>query len=183
MRQCWQGFLQGEEIEGDTNIKKGATRDRCWTALKYTQPRQHHTTPALKGPDNEIATTVQAKAALVRAHAFSKPPDFSGREVRPAQGLAYTSITQTIVENALFCQSPTKAPGPDKFTFRAIRLLWSWEPERITALVKNAVRLHYHPANWKRARGILLEKGNKRDKSLVKSYRVISLLNFTGKLV
>lgn len=126
---------------------------------------------------------MQAKEALVRAHAFPKPPDFPGREVRPAQGLAHTWITQTRIQHALFCQSPTKAPGPDKFNFRAIRLLWNWEPERITAIVQNAVQLHYHPVNWKRARGILLEKGNKRDKSLVKSYRVISLLNCMGKLV
>lgn len=68
---------------------------------------------------------MQAKKALVRTHAFHKPRDFSGKEVKPAQSLAYTSIKQTIVENALFCQSPTKAPGSDKFTFRAIKILWN----------------------------------------------------------
>lgn len=99
------------------------------------------------------------------------------------QGSAYIRITSQLVEKALFCQSPTKAPGPDKLNFKVIRLLWNWDPGRITAIVKNTIRLHYHPKSWKRARGILLEKGNKREKSLVKSYRVISLLNCMGKLV
>lgn len=74
-------------------------------------------------------------------------------------------------------------PGPDKFNFRVIRLLWSWDAERILALVKNSIRLHYYPTSWKQARGILVEKSNKRDKTLVKSYRVISLPNCIGKLV
>ena len=181
-RQCWQNFLQGKEINSDTVVKK-SIKDRCWTALRYTQPRQHQTTPALKGPNDEVAITMHAKEALVRAHAFPKPPIFPGREIRPAQGLAHTWITLEVVEKALFCQSTTKAPGPDKFNFKAIRLLWSWEPDQIVAIVKNTIRLHYHPTGWKRARRILLEKGNKRDKSLIKSYRVISLLNCMGKLV
>ncbi len=126
---------------------------------------------------------MHAKEALVRAHAFLKPPMFPGWEIRPAQGLAHTWITVELVEKALLCQSITKAPGPNKLNFRAIRLLWSWEPDRIVAIVKSAIRLHYHPIGWKRARGILLEKNNKRDKSRVKSYRVISLLNCMGKLV
>ena len=36
---------------------------------------------------------------------------------------------------------------------------------------------------WKRARGILLKKGGKRDFGLVPSYCVICLLNCIGKVV
>lgn len=180
--ECWQSFLEGKKINGGMGAKE-SVKDRCWTALRYTQPRQCQTTPALKGPNDEVAITMYAKEALVRAHAFPKLPIFPGREIRPAQGPAHTLITIELVEKALFCRSTTKASGPDKFNFLAIRLLWSWDSERILAIVKNATRLHYHPTGWKRARGILLEKGYKRDKSLVKSYRVISLLNCLGKLV
>lgn len=77
-RQCWQSFLQGEHEDDNIN-KQESTQDRCWTALRYTQPRQHQTTPSLKGPNSEIATTMQSKEALVRAHAFPKPPVFPGR--------------------------------------------------------------------------------------------------------
>ncbi len=54
--------------------------------------------PALKGPNDEIAITMHAKEALVRAHAFPKPPMFPGREIRPAQGLGHTWITVELVE-------------------------------------------------------------------------------------
>ncbi len=50
-------------------------------------------------------------------------------------------------------------------------------------MVYHAIRLGYHPTEWKKARGILLEKGGKRDFGLVRSYRVISLLNCMGKVV
>lgn len=41
----------------------------------------------------------------------------------------------------------------------------------------------YHPKEWKKVRGILLEKREKRDLTLVKSYRVISLLNCISKIL
>lgn len=53
----------------------------------------------------------------------------------------------------------------------------------MTKMVQQAIRLGYHPREWKLARGILLEKGGKRDLTLVKSYRVIILLNCMGKVL
>ena len=61
--------------------------------------------------------------------------------------------------------------------------MWEWESNRITSMIQQAVRLGHHPEEWKRARGILLEKGGSRDFTLVKSYRVISLLNCIGKVL
>lgn len=88
-RQFWQNFLQGEDKDDNQDCRESA-KDRCWKALRYTQPRQHQATPALKGPNNEIATNMHAKEALFRAHAFPKPPIFPGREIRPAQGFTHT---------------------------------------------------------------------------------------------
>ncbi len=50
-------------------------------------------------------------------------------------------------------------------------------------MIQQAIKLGYQPKSWKNARGILLEKGGRRDFNLVKSYRVISLLNCLGKVV
>ncbi len=61
-------------------------------------------------------------------------------------------------------------------------MIWGWDKARITSMVYHAIRLGYHSTEWKRARGILLEKGGKRDFGLVRSYRVISLLNYIGKV-
>ena len=53
----------------------------------------------------------------------------------------------------------------------------------MTSIVQQAIRLGYHPKEWKKTQGILLEKGGKRDFGLVRSYQVISLLNCMGKAV
>ena len=76
-----------------------------------------------------------------------------------------------------------KAPGPNMHNFRAFCLIWTWDPLRITSLVQQTICLQYHPRSWRHAKGILMEKPNKRDRTLVKSYRVISLLNCLGKVV
>lgn len=62
-------------------------------------------------------------------------------------------------------------------------MIWDWDKLQITNLVQQAIRLGYHPKEWKKGRGILLEKGGKRNLGLVRSYRVISLLNCLGKVV
>ena len=41
-RQCWQNFLQGEDKDDNKDCRESA-KDRCWTALQYTQPKQHQT--------------------------------------------------------------------------------------------------------------------------------------------
>lgn len=99
------------------------------------------------------------------------------------QGFTRTWITLKLVEKALFCQFTTKILGPNKFNFKAIRFLWSQKPDQIVAIKKNTIQLYYYPTDWKQVRGILLDKVNKRDKFLVRSHRVISLLNCIKKFV
>ena len=182
-RECWQNFLEGEEETLDPAKIRPEDKNRCWTALKYTKAKANSTTPALIGPNNEVATTMQEKEALVRAHAFPTPPVFCGAEYQPRQGAAHLSITKNSVGKALLCQSVKKAPGPNMHNFRILRILWDWDSDRITSVVIQAIRLQYHPQKWRHAKGVLLEKPNKRDRTLVKSYRVISLLNCLGKVV
>lgn len=46
-----------------------------------------------------------------------------------------------------------------------------------------ALRLQYHSKNWQNVKRVLIEKPNKRDCILVKSYQVISLLNCLSKII
>ena len=85
--------------------------------------------------------------------------------------------------NAFIAQSAQKASEPNKINFGILRMIWDGEAKQMTQMVQQVIRLGYHPQKWKRARGILLEKGGKRDLTLVKSYRIISLLNCMGKFV
>ena len=181
-RLCWQNFLQGKEgnISQQPQI---LDPNRCWTALKYIKPLQLKTTPALKDVDGNIATSMKAKEALVYQSAFPKPPISLETEPLISSGIAHKGITEEKIYLALVTQAIAKAPGPNKINFRILRMIWDWDKERIISMVQQAIRLGYHPKEWEKSRGILLEKGGKRDLSLVRSYRVISLLNCMGKVV
>ncbi|KAL1581840.1 hypothetical protein WHR41_09430 [Cladosporium halotolerans] len=87
------------------------------------------------------------------------------------------------IQEALFSQSATKAPGADGIGFKALRLLWQWAEERIVALVQGCILTGYHPCVWKTAKGILLRKQGKPTYTAAKAYRVISLLSCLGKVV
>ena len=129
---------------------------------------------------------MQDKEALVRVHAFPLLPVFYGTEYKSKQGTAHLLVTKDSVGKALLCQSIKKAPGPNMHNFRILCVLWDWEPNRITSVVAQAIRLHHHPQRWRHTKGVLLKKPNKRDRTLVKSYRsyrVISLLNCLRKVV
>lgn len=178
-RECWQDFLQGKSQSSGAAIDK----NHCWSALKYTKPLQFKTTPALKDSDGNAAVSMKAKEALVRRSAFPKPPTSLVQTPVTSSGSAHTKITEAIVAQALMTQAGTKAPGPDKINFQILQMIWGWDKTRITSMVYHAIRLGYHPTEWTKARGILLEKAGKRDFGLVRSYRVISLLNCMGKVV
>ena len=183
-RECWQKFLMGDEkIQGEDTKTPPKDKNRCWQALKYTKPRTNRTTPALKGPNDEVAFTMYVKEALVRAHIFPKPPAFRVNEYSSGQGSVHLLVNVETVAKALFCQSVKKALRANMQNFCILCLIWTWDPARITFLVQPAIGLQYHPQLWRHAKGILMEKPNKRDWALVKSYRVISLLNCLGKVV
>ena len=126
---------------------------------------------------------MKAKEALVRKSAFPKPPTNSRPDPEIELGVAHLTITEDIVFHALFSQSATKAPGPNKINFQILRMIWGWDKAQITHLVQQSIRLVYHPKEWKKARRVLLGKAGKRDFGLVRSYRVISLLNCMGKVI
>ena len=176
-RTCWETFLEG------TADRPGlGNTARCWRALDYTKPRTMATTPTLRGPQGQLASSIDEKEALIRETAFPQAPGDS-REVEIPQGSWHGQVDEEMVKGALFHQAVQKAPGIDRLNFRALRLLWEWDSSRIVALARQCFRLGLHPPVWKVAKGILLRKPNKPDYTAVKAYRVISLLNCLGKVV
>jgi hypothetical protein len=53
---------------------------------------------------------------------------------------------------------------------------------RFNRLYRALIRTGYHPRCWKLAKGVILKKIDKKDYSMPKAYRVISLLNCLGKV-
>jgi len=95
----------------------------------------------------------------------------------------YQQINQQRVGNAIAGMSNKSAPGEDRMGAEVVKLLWDWDPRRITALTRGAIRTGYHPRAWKTARGIVIPKPGKPDYSKARAYRVIALLNSLGKVV
>jgi hypothetical protein len=146
--------------------------------------RTETTTPVLRGPQDQIATTTEEKEALIHEVIFLLLLDLGpGKPV--SLDSEHKHISRIMVERVLFGQAVQKALGLDRLNFKALWLLWGWDEARIIALVWQCFQLGIHPQLWKTARGILLKKSGKKPEeySLVRVYRVISLLNSLEKVV
>jgi hypothetical protein len=89
--------------------------------------------------------------------------DYDQYSARPLAGSEHMNVTEKAVERPLDSQSVKKAPGLDKLSFGAVRLLWKWDTERIVDLAKATIRTGRHPAVWKRASGGVTCKPGKDD--------------------
>jgi len=94
-----------------------------WRAAKYANPRAGATGEALTDRDGRQANTITEKEETLRRESFPSNEHDQYFELLPA-GEAHQSVTEHAVERALFAQSIGKAPGPDKLSFGAVRLLW-----------------------------------------------------------
>jgi hypothetical protein len=72
---------------------------------------------------------------------------------------------------------------PDKINFRAMRLVWKWDKDRIVRLTKVDIRTGRHPSGWKRASGVVIRKPGRDHYTQLKAYRSISLLSCMGEVV
>jgi ribonuclease HI len=170
----WNEFLQQAD---ETNL---------WIAAGYRKRGPTGPTPALVDEEGHTATTREEKEEMLRKQAF--PPRNTGAEEplgeeEEATPTMWERITEDEVHEAIHNQSTTKSPGPDRLSFKAIRILWEWEPERVTALVRAAVRTGTQPTAWKNTRAVVIPKPGKPDYRKAKAYRVIALLNCLGKVV
>jgi len=140
------------------------------------------TVEALTDRDAKRANTSLEKEEMLRHECF--PPNDSDQDYElPPAGSAHTRVTDQAVERALYSQSVKKAPGPEKKSFGAIRLLWKWDKERIVRLTRAAICTGRHPAVWKRASHVVIRKPGKDHYTKLKAYRSISLLSCMGKVV
>ena len=80
------------------------------------------TVEALTDREGKQANTSLEKGEMLRHESFP-PNDGDQYYELPPAGSAHTRVTEQAVERALYSQSVKKAPGPDKLSFGAIRLL------------------------------------------------------------
>jgi hypothetical protein len=146
-RKMWQDFLIN------------AKQYDVWRALEFTKPAMSITIPTLSDQFGNTASSTEDKRSMLMQHAFPNPPDDGSNEfIFTGVGGYYKQIDQTLVTPIIWGQASNKAPGPDGIGAAAIKLLWKWDPERITALFRACIRVGVHPLNWKIARGAVIPK-------------------------
>jgi len=143
MSRKWDDYLQ--------NVTGG----EVWRAAKFTNPQAGATVEELTDIEWKQANTIAEKEEMLRGESFPLNDGYQYCELPPA-GQAHEGITEHSVERAVFSESVNKAPGPDKLSFGAIRLLWKWNRTRIVGLTKAAVQTGRHPAIWKRASEVVM---------------------------
>jgi len=153
-----------------------------WRAARYPNPWAGMTVEALPDREGKQASTSLEKEEMLR-HESCPPNDDDQYYELPPAGSAHRRVTEQAVQRDRLSQSVKKAPRPDKLLFRAIRLLWKWEKERMVRLTKAAIRSGRHPSVWKRASGVVIHNRGKDNYTQLKAYRSISLLNCMGKVV
>lgn len=183
-REAWERFLEGV-LPTDEEAQNTADSERCWHALQYSKPQTPSYTPAIKtftddGQLRSVAALAEEKEEVFMEQAFPRQESTNDETAIPDTTVG---VGAREVQEALFAQSIKKAAGIDKLGFRALRLLWSWDSDRVVALVQGCISLGYHPRVWKTAKGILLRKQGKPTYAVAKAYRVISLLSCLGKIV
>src|SRR5947207_1054727 len=89
-------------------------------------------------------------------------------------------ISRDEIKEAIFSISIRKAAGPDKISFLILQKAFESIENRFVVLYSNLISYGYHPICWREAIDAILKKPN-RKASLLKSYRVISLLNSMTK--
>jgi len=140
------------------------------------------TMEALTDRDGKQVNTIAEKEEMLRRESFP-PSEYDKSFELPHAGQAHQSVTEQAVGRAQFSQFVKKAPGQDKLSFRAVRLLWKWDKERIVEVAKAAVQTGRHPAVWKLPSGVVIRKPGKDDYTKLKAYRSISLLSCMGKVI
>jgi hypothetical protein len=167
----WNTFLQEAEDE------------QVWRVLKYTGQKGEEMVKALRNERGELVTSWDEKAKLIKQVGFPKPLEGIKHEAKTEGGFTHLEIRREEVNAAIFEQSVKKAAGPDRINFKAIRLLWGWDEERVVALVKTAIRLGHHPKELKTATGVVIPKPAKSHYHLPKAYRVVEVQNCLGKVI
>ena len=153
-----------------------------WAISRYVGPGRSAIVPTITHR-GVTADTHEDKASMFMGISFPPPTPYDGDEGQEGPpGTAFHAVDEHLVARA-FRGTSKKSPGPDGIGPLAIACVYEWDPDRIVALLRAHIRLGYHPARWKVARGVTIPKPGRDDYSLAKSYRCISLLNCLGKMV
>jgi len=91
-------------------------------------------------------------------------------------------FTEEEIKKAVLRLLNGKAPGPDLVPNEAIRMVYSKFPETFKRCYDSCIVNGVFPSRWKRAKMVLLYKGQGKAREQPSSYRPLSLLDGAGKI-
>src|SRR5438034_5625617 len=92
----------------------------------------------------------------------------------------WPKVNRDEIKEAIFSSSIRKAAELDTISFLILQKAFNTIENRFVKLYSSLISHGYHPICWREAIGAILKKQN-RKALLIKSYRVISLLNSITK--
>jgi hypothetical protein len=100
----------------------------------------------------------------------------------------WPKIKRSEVKYAIFKLLAKKTLRPDRLSFRVLRKAYATVPKLFNYLYPVFMTNGYHPKCFKKATGVILKKSQAakppyRNYALLKTYRVISLLNCLVKVM
>jgi len=165
-------------------IANASTAKEAFTIAGWHKLNGRYNTIPLDSGDGHLAVTTEDKARLLRKKVLIEAAcatDIQPEESTPGTGhLPFPPPEEPEIQKALLDAGNT-TPGDDEISVPLLRMAWPILSTQITALYRACLELGHHPRPFRNADVVFIPKTGKRDQSLPKSYRPISLLRTLGK--
>jgi ribonuclease HI len=157
-----------------------------WNVNRFTKGASTPVQVPTLRTNGRTATQDKDKAEMLMDAFFPVPPmpetpDHQEPQ-RPPQSIKVPNqITMQEATKAIFASNPKKAAGVDGLSFKVWQELWPAIQTKVLALYQASYELAYTPKAWRVARIITLQKPGKKDYTIPKAFRPISLLPTISK--
>lgn len=159
-----------------------------WGFCKWSKGGQNYPTPAIKHSGHFPATTHTEKCKVLRKELYQPPP------VLPDEypinltdsllnDLPFQDVTDMEVEEAILDTSNTSASGFSQHSYRQVKWAFQTQHDILVALYRRCLYRGYHSKSWQYAIAVALCKPCKPDYSEPHAYRLITLLEYLGKVL
>jgi len=198
--ECSKAMLDRETPEGAKHVQQvvakakrsyynqvianASTPKEAFTIAGWHKLTGRYNTIPLSDGDGHLAVTIEDKARLLRRKVLTEAActyDIQHDDSTPGtEHLPFPPPEEPEIQRALL-EAGNTTPGDDEISVPLLRMAWPVLKKRIIALYKASLELGHHPRPFRNADVVFIPKMGKRDHSLPKSYRPISLLRTLGK--
>ncbi len=180
-----KAIKQAKKSHYEGIIAKAHTARQVFQIASWHKQEREYGTVPLQAGQGRYAVTGEEENEATQAKNPSRSGQRRGLSARRTQSpgphaYPFPPPGEEEVRRAILNAGNT-APGDDEITVSLLRLAWPSLACRLTALCQAALRLGHHPQPFRSADVVFIPKPGKRDRSLPKAYRPISLLRTIGK--